>query len=243
MNRRTFLKVLPAATVPLAAAGCGILNIDPYNVMLRSPVIDSLEKEQQILSKAKLGETDDGRIRTICVSGTPYEMGYQQGKLLRTEVNENIGFLYEQTVRKFRFEELLAEIYERMRPFIPQDYVDEMHGLAHGARMPLHVIHYIHILPELGEWSGKKKLKKVLDQMLAGQMAQTCSNLCAGSGATADGNFYAVRILDWGMHRLSKLHKYPLITVGVPDNGIAWANIGWVGFLGCVSGMNAQGIR
>jgi hypothetical protein len=51
-----------------------------------------------------------------------------------------------------------------------------------------------------------------------------------------------VRILDWGLHKISKLHEYPLITVTVPEKGVASANIGWVGFLGAVSGMNAEGI-
>lgn len=238
MQRRTFLKLVPVSL----AAGCGVLRIDPYHAFLRSPHITTLEEEAAILSKAKLGWTDDGRIRVLTTRGTPYEMGYQHGKLLRAEVQENIGFLYEQAVRKFRSDELLAEIYERMRPYMPQDYVDEMHGLAHGARIPLKVLHHVHILPELGEWAGKKQLSKVLKKMMAGDLATTCSNLCAGGTATKDGGFYAVRILDWGMHRISKLHRFPLIAVGIPDGGIPYANIGWVGFLGAVSGMNAQGI-
>lgn len=238
MKRRTFLKLVPVSF----AAGCGVMRIDPYHALLRSPVIDSIEREQEIVSRGSLGWTDDGRIRVLSVRGTAYERGYQHGKLLRTEVQDNIGFLYDQAVRKFRSEELLAEVYERMRPFMPQEYIDEMHGLAHGARMPLHVIHYVHILPELGEWAGKKQLKKVLKEMLAGDLATTCSNLCAGGTATSDGGFYAVRILDWGMHRISKLHKHPLICINYPDGGIPNANIGWIGFLGAVSGMNAQGI-
>ncbi|MFN8392218.1 MAG: C45 family peptidase [Bdellovibrionota bacterium] len=242
MQRRHFLKLLPASLLPAVAGGCAVLRVDPYHVLIRSPYIDTPEREQEILSRGKVEWTNDGRIRVLTCRGTAYERGYQHGKLLRAEVNDNIGFLYEQAVRKFRSPELLAEIYERMRPYIPQDYVEEMHGLAHGARMPLHVIQAAHILPELGEWSGKKHIKKVLDQMLAGDLATSCSNLCAGGQATADGSFYAVRILDWGMHRISKLHQYPLIAINYPERGIPSANIGWVGFLGCVSGMNAEGI-
>lgn len=242
MKRRDFLKLLPAAAVPFAAGGCGMLRIDPYHYMIRSPYIDSPEKEAEILSRAKLSWTDDKRVRVIVVRGTPYEMGYQQGALLRQEIQDNMGFLYDQAIRKFQTAELFDEIYERMRPYIPEDYVEEMHGIAHGARIPLHMVHHIHILPELGEWSGKKKIKKVLDKMMAGELATTCSNFAGGSTATPDGSFYAVRVLDWGMHKLSKLHRYPLITVGIPNEGVPWANIGWVGFLGCISGMNAEGI-
>lgn len=242
MKRREFLSYSLIVLLPLLISSCGIFRIDPLHFLIRSPYIDSPEKEKEILSRAKLTHTADGKIQVLHVSGSSYEMGYQHGVLLRKEVRSNLGFLYEQAVKKFREPELLAEIYERMRPYIPQDYIDEMQGLAHGSRLPLHVIHAIHILPELGEWGGKKKIKKVIGEMMSGVLATSCSNLAIDKSATADRNFYAVRILDWGMHRISKLHKYPLITVAKPNQGVAYANIGWVGFLGAVSGINAEGI-
>lgn len=242
MKRREFFRYSTLLLLPIFASSCALFRIDPLHFLIRSPYINSVEQEKEILSRAKLTRTDDGRIQVLYVSGTSYEMGYQQGVLLRDEVQKNIGFLYQQAVKKFREPELLDEIYERMLPYIPKDYIDEMQGLAHGSRLPLHVIHAIHILPELGEWGGKKKIKKVIDQMISGELATSCSNLAIDNSATEDKNFYSVRILDWGMHRISKLHKYPLITVARPTNGIAYANIGWVGFLGAISGMNAQGI-
>lgn len=227
--------------IPLSA--CSYLRIDPDHFLIRSDVIQSVEQEQAILAKAKLGWTEDGKVRVLVVSGTPYERGYQHGKLLREEVRDNLLSLHKKLLEKFRFEELLDESYERQRPFIPQEYVDEMHGLAHGARLPLRVVHAIHALPEITEWGGKKKLKKVVKDMMDGVYGTSCSNFCATGGATADKKMYTVRILDWGLHKISKLHEYPLITVTVPEEGgIPSANIGWVGFLGAVSGMNAQGI-
>ncbi|MBP9837934.1 MAG: hypothetical protein KBC84_04400, partial [Proteobacteria bacterium] len=242
MNRRNFIKLSAIGMLPIFSSSCGVLRIDPNHYLLRSPYIDSPEDEKRILSKAKLEWSEDGRIRVLHLSGNHYEMGYQHGALLREEVQKNMLFLYNHALEKFRFEELFAEIYERMRPYIPQEYIDEMQGLAHGSRLPLHVVHHIHILPELGEWSGKKRLKKVLDKMMAGDLAQTCSNFCLDNKATEDNEFYAIRILDWGMHRFSKLHEYPLITVCKPDKGIPYSNISWVGFVGAVSGMNAEGI-
>jgi hypothetical protein len=178
----------------------------------------------------------------LFVSGTPYERGYQHGVLLREEVRDNLLTMYKKVLNKFRYEELLEESYERQRSFIPQEYIDEMHGLAHGARIPLKVVHAIHALPEITEWGGKKKLKKVIKDMMEGVYGTSCSNFAASSTATADGKMYTVRILDWGLHKLSKLHEYPLITISIPEKGIPSANVGWVGFLGAVSGMNAQGI-
>lgn len=240
-SRTTFSLLLAASA---AISGCGYLRIDPDHYLIRSDVIQSVEQEQAILAKAKVGWTEDGKARVLYVSGTPYERGYQHGKLLREEVRDNLLTLHKKLLDKFRFEELLDESYERQRPFIPQEYIDEMHGLAHGARLPLRVVHAIHALPEITEWGGKKKLKKVIKDMMEGVYGTSCSNVCATKDATADKKMYTVRILDWGLHKLSKLHEYPLITITVPESGkgVPSANIGWIGFLGAVSGMNAEKI-
>jgi isopenicillin-N N-acyltransferase-like protein len=233
---------LIALFTAVISSGCGYLRIDPDHFLIRSDVIQSVEQEREILAKGKVGWTDDGKVRVLYVSGTPYERGYQHGALLREEVRDNLLSMYEKLLDKFRFEELLDESYERQRPFIPQEYVDEMHGLAHGARIPLRVIHAIHALPEITEWGGKKKLKKVVKDMMEGVYGTSCSNFSAAGSATPDKKMYTVRILDWGLHKISKLHEYPLITVTLPEKGIASANIGWIGFLGAVSGINAEGI-
>ena len=236
------MRFLIAALAVALLSGCGYLRVDPLHPLIRSDVITSVEQEREILSRASVGWTDDGRIRVLYVSGTPYERGYQQGVLLRREVQKNLRFLYEQGKKKFHTEELFAEAYERLRPFVPQEYIDEMHGLAHGSRLPLHVVHAIHALPTITEWGGKKRIKQVIKDMIAGDLGTTCSNIGAQGAATKDGEMYAVRVLDWGLHRISKLHEYPLITISRPEKGYVSANIGWVGFLGAVSGMNEQGI-
>jgi isopenicillin-N N-acyltransferase-like protein len=239
MNRRELLKMLPIALL----TGCGLSRIDPWHVLIRSDKIRTLEDEAAIVARGRAGWTDDGRIRVVYLEGNAYERGYQHGVLLRREVEDNLGYLYDRAVDKFYFEEIFDEVYERLRPYIPQDYIDEMHGLAHGARMPLRTIHNIHALPEMGEWGGKKRVHKIIKRMMAGEdFGTSCSNIGASPAMTADGEMYTVRVLDWGLHKISKLHQYPLIAVHKPDNGIPYANIGWVGFLGAISGMNAQKI-
>jgi len=236
------LRYVLVSSIFTLSTGCGYLRIDPNHFLIRSDVIQSVEHEKEILAKATVGWTDDRKVRVLYVSGTPYERGYQHGVLLREEVRDNLLSMYEKLLDKFRFEELLDESYERQRAFIPQEYIDEMHGLAHGSRIPLRVIHAIHALPEITEWGGKKKLKKVIKDMMEGVYGTSCSNFSAAGSATPDKTMYTVRILDWGLHKISKLHEYPLITVTVPEKGVPSANIGWVGFLGAVSGMNAEGI-
>ena len=240
--RRTLSRLAILSAAALSLHGCAYLRIDPDHFLIRSDVITSVEQEKEIVSRAKVGWTDDGKVRVLYVSGTPYERGYQQGVLLREEVRDNLLYLYDKLLSKYHFEELLFEAYERQRPFIPDEYVQEMHGLAHGARLPLKVVHGIHALPEISEWGGKKQLQKVIKDMMNGAYGTSCSNFAASGPATRDGAMYTVRILDWGLHKISKLHEYPLVTINVPDKGIPSANIGWVGFLGAVSGMNAEQI-
>jgi hypothetical protein len=220
---------------------CSIFKIDEYHVLIRSDVIKSAEDEKAILNKAKLTYSSDGKLPILIVKGNAYERGYQHGVLLRNEVQDNLKFLYKNMLKTFRSEELFTEAFERMRPYISEEYMEEMHGLAHGAKLPLKMIHHIHTLPEISEWGGKKRLKELAKRMFYGEdLGTSCSNFSL-LNKNAD-NFLTVRILDWGLHRISKLHQYPLITVNIPNDGIASANIGWVGFLGAVSGMNQRGI-
>lgn len=240
MERRTFLKLLAGAS-PLLS-GCGWTRIDPYHVLIRSEKITTLERERAILSHGKLGWTADGKIRVLYLHGKPYYIGYQHGAILREEIQDNFGYLYKEALKKFKSQELFAEAFERMRPHIPEEYMEEMHGLAHGSKMPLHVIHHLHALPELSEWGGKKKLRETVKLMMSGELGTSCSNIGVTAPATVDGGTYAVRALDWGLHRISKLHQYPVIMVVKPCSGVSYANITWAGFIGAISGMNAEGI-
>jgi hypothetical protein len=215
----------------------------PY---VRSDRITSALDEKKVLQKASLTWTDDGRIRVLTVRGTPYERGYQHGVLLREQVRDNILTMYNNGVATFLSDELFDEAYERLRPYIPQSAIEEMHGLAHGARLPLRMVHAFHTLPSMSEWGGKKAVRDRVKGLAKGEypdLGTSCSNF-----STVGDNQFVVRILDWGLHKISKLHEYPLITIVVPEGdtnekpNIKYANIGWIGFLGAVSGMNAQGI-
>lgn len=243
LSRGITRRALIASSAPLFMTGCLSMRVDFMNVLLRSDRIASADEEKAVLAKAWLTRTEDGKITVLCTRGSPYEQGYQQGALLRDEVQTNLNYLYEKCLEKFKFKELFAEAYERQRPYIPDDYVEEMHGLAHGAKLPLEVVHAIHALPEITEWGGKKRLVNVVKQMIRGEeLGTTCSNVACSGPSTVDGKMYVVRILDWGMHRISKLHEHPLLHISVPDTGYASLNIGWIGFLGAVSGMNEQQI-
>lgn len=240
LNSSRLILVLALLLAPLT--GCTSFLIDQYHPYIRSDQIKTPEQEAVVLSKARLTWTTDGRVRVLYVSGTPYERGYQQGALLREEVRDNLLTLISNAIDKYPVEEIMYEAFERQRRYIPEEYLEEMRGLAHGAKLPLSVVHGIHALPEIGEWGGRKDIKKTALEILARKLGTSCSNFSGINYSSPEYPFLAVRILDWGMHRISKLHEYPLILVSQSEGGQLNANITWIGFLGAVSGMNAAGI-
>ena len=242
INSLSVVKISCYLFLAVSLCACGYLNFDPYHPLLRSDHILDMEDDRRIVEKGRVGWTEDGRMRVLYLSGTPYERGYQHGALLRPEVRDNLEYLYKQALKTFKHEMIFEEAFERVRPFIPEEFMQEMHGLAHGSRLPLKVIHHVHVLPSLSEWGGKKRIKEIAKEMIKGDLGTSCSNIGLQAGSTADSKMYAVRILDWGLHRISKLHEYPLLIVDAPEQGHASANISWAGFIGAVSGVNEQGI-
>lgn len=163
----------------------------------------------------------DGR-RVLRLKGTPYEMGYQHGKLLAADVRRmcntilmTVGMV--ETVRTGEaFIETLRKIYARTKPHIPAEYIEEGRGLAEGAGLPHETIMLANIFPERFH----------------------CSGFALWGKATADGKLYHGRILDY-MNEIG-LQDVAVVTVYEPEGAIPWVNIGYAGFLGSVTGMNAE---
>jgi hypothetical protein len=181
----------------------------------------------------------ENRITVLYVSGTPYEMGYEHGRLLAEQVRGTIQDVqvgaYKFLPKEFRtsklistrdedaiINELLDRAWKMMARYAPTEDLEEMAGLAAGSGIPLDVIHRMHAIPDVGETS--------------------CSGLVAKGTATSDGHVYQLRILDYGAN--FNLQRRPLITVYRPttDNANVHVTIGWVGFVGSISGVNEKGV-
>jgi exportin-7 len=61
----------------------------------------------------------------------------------------------------------------------------------------------------------------------------------ANSSATVDGGLLQLRALDWNVDGPFK--NYPQVTIYHPNhgNGHAFANIGWTGWIGSITGMSS----
>ncbi|MGD9498012.1 MAG: C45 family autoproteolytic acyltransferase/hydrolase [Armatimonadota bacterium] len=152
--------------------------------------------------------------------GDPYQMGYAHGALCREQVR---GFYERLLGAAEQFGASMALIdaaWAQMRPHVPERYLDEMRGLADGAGIDVQMVERAHAVPDLSEFH--------------------CTFFAAWGDATADGHLHQIRALDYEMN--AGIQDQPALFVCEPEGHNAFVNIGWLGFIGCVSGMSAQHI-
>lgn len=224
---------LVALLLILATTACGPPgnNLPLYQ---RSMVIQDPQAEQAVLAKASLEvkqiPESSNQVKVIYLRGTPYEMGFQHGTLLR----EDVQSVYKKLIGLLKLkvdQDILDEVYDLMAPYIPQEEQEEMRGLAHGANVPLRVVHWIHTIPGAFEYGPKKRFIK-------GAVPTSCSNLVAFNRAAVNGEMYHLRVLDWA--RYFHLQAWPVVLVHRPETGNASVTFSYAGFIGAVTGMNEQ---
>jgi len=222
-----FLPLMAFFAFPLS--GCLPRNRIP--LYQRSMIITNKTVEEEVLSRASLREVSDpafGNLKILHLRGTPEEMGFQHGRLLRKDIQK----LYNRILRLakvFASEDMMDEAFDLMAPYIPLEEMEEMRGLAHGADLPLRMVHWLHIVPEISEYGPKKRFRK-------GFKATSCSNLIAFGKATRDGEMYQLRVLDW--IRELGAQEWPVIIIHEPNQGNASVSFSYAGFIGAISGMN-----
>ena len=139
-------------------------------------------------------------IPLIVVAGTPYEMGYQYGQLMQSEVQAFVSsFLaYVRSEEPDLTDAMLDAAWNTTAPYTDDRYEEEIQGLADGAGISLNDARRTHAVTILGSYS--------------------CSSIAAWDTATADGHLYQTRDLDWDMG--AHAHDYPVIVVYLPEDGI-----------------------
>ena len=183
--------------------------------------------DSRVIARCGAGflEEIDGT-RVLHVVGEPYEMGYQQGALLREDIRENVRYLFEVKAKEIKIEKggltlldprrVIKGIAARQRKFVPDRYYEEMRGVADGSGVPFEDIVISNFIPELFH----------------------CSGFAIAGSATKDGTLYHGRILDYSCDW--KLQEHAILTVASPRNKIPFVNVTYAGFVGSVTGMNAE---
>jgi len=172
---------------------------------------------------AFLEEVDGYRV--LHIQGEPYEMGYQQGALLRDDIRESIRFLFEVKAKEIKIElagvklldpkRAIRGIAAQQRKFVPERFFDEMRGIADGAGLDVEDVIIANFIPELFH----------------------CSGFALCGSATKEGTLYHGRILDYGCDW--RLQEHAVLTVARPRGKIPFVNVTYAGFVGSVTGMNA----
>ena len=188
-------------------------------LLLSSPVGSKVLKRE---GKGFLEEIEGNLV--LHVEGTPYEMGYQHGVLLRDKVRDTaeivvygVGF-YDTLTSGVWFPNKLRSIYRRLEPHIPEKYKEEMKGLAEGAGLDLEMVQLANIMPEFFH----------------------CSGVVLFGKSSGDVNIYHGRILDYMVG--VGFQDRAVVIVARPSKGYAFVNVGYAGFIGSVSGMNEKRI-
>ncbi len=159
--------------------------------------------------------------------GTPYEMGWQHGTLLKEECRALLHHLLvvknrEATVSALGIEltprDAISLIARLSAPFIPARHVEEMRGLADALEVPYEDMLAANLVPELFH----------------------CSGFALLSRHTADGTVLHGRVLDYATDW--RLQEHAVLVVQEPKDGIAFANVTYAGFVGSVTGLSAERI-
>ncbi|MFO0910956.1 MAG: C45 family peptidase [Isosphaeraceae bacterium] len=166
--------------------------------------------------------------RVLHVKGSPYEMGYQQGALLKDDIKELVHFLFEVKAKELKVEigginllnpkRAIGGIAATQKKHVPARFYEEMKGIADGAGMDPQDIIAANFIPEMFH----------------------CSGFALSGSATKDGTLYHGRILDYGCDW--KLQEHPVLTIAEPTGKIPFVNVTYAGFIGSVTGMNAEKI-
>ncbi|HOO57364.1 MAG TPA: C45 family autoproteolytic acyltransferase/hydrolase [bacterium] len=179
-------------------------------------------------------ENRDG-LKIVYLEGSPYDLGFQQGSMLKEDVNVVYttylnDLVYEDWVKKYAILKGMSLAYKNPRkgmakfaqnvvPHVPEYYLEEMKGLAEGAgldyrevvNMMVHVDYFAILL---------------------------CSTLVASGPATLDGNLIEARNLDWASGAAKELDPLSTMFVYKPDRGHAFMSILYPGIVGALTAVN-----
>lgn len=190
-------------------------------VLLPHPGLSAPAVERQVPNGKLLWR--DGH-RVVLLSGSPEQIGAAHGKLLAAEMQRTLdstlhlaGLVGSVQSGKWVPEELRGA-WKRLAPHIPESHLREMDALADAAGIDRDTCRVGNVFPELFH----------------------CSGFALFGSATVGGKLYHGRVLDY-MSQIGLHHSFCIFIVQ-PEGKRPFVNVGYAGFVGSVTGMNADGI-
>lgn len=149
------------------------------------------------------------------VYGSPYEMGYQYGTILKDQLSSMIELAYELFPKRKIVEYI--EMGKKLEPNLPENLRAELNGMVDGSGIEFSKLLALNLIPKV-----------------------TCSTLAVWGPATPDGNVVMGRNADFFLKKINE--ALGLIVVKHPSNGYATISITFMGLLGAYTGMNETGL-
>ena len=259
MKRAIIITVVVLCIVVLAGMGListiGVGQGNRYRPDRK--VVEKLEKTTLINegNKRYFGtasmEKRDGQY-ILQLSGTPYEIGYQHGALLRDEVNRGAARFYADVIyngmkmpfslkiwllRKY----LDWKVYVPLQKHQPRNILEEIKGIADGSGVPYDILfkanHHTGPSMVLTPPFAKDNVK-AFEKL--GIKVGACSSFAAVGKAAAGGKTVVGRNTDYG--GVALWPKYQTLLFVRPANGYAHVKIGTAGIILWNPGMNTEGI-
>jgi len=161
------------------------------------------------------------RVPVVVVGGTPYQMGWQLGRLMQDEIRRLAPAVVEGFKQELKVtDDALDHAWATTAGYTDARVQQQLVGLAEGSGVSVRTLQPVHCLPLL--------------------MPYSCSSIAAWGSATEDGHLYQTRNLDWSLE--AGAHEFPALVVYLPIEGHAHVSPGFAGFVGAHCGMNDAGI-
>lgn len=161
------------------------------------------------------------RVPVAVVRGTPHQMGWHLGRLMREEIARLSPAVVAGFKQELRVDDAaLDHAWATTAGHTDSRVLQQLVGLAEGSGQPVRLLQHVHCLPLL--------------------MPYSCSSIAAWGAATEDGHLYQTRNLDWSL--AAGAHEFPVLVVYLPESGQPHVTPSFAGFIGAHCGMNAAGL-
>lgn len=165
-----------------------------------------------------------GEKRVLVVDGTPEQMGGAHGRLLADLVPQMMPKTMALVATGYAvqkgewFYDHIEDINRRAAPHTPERFLRECKAMAAAAKIAER------------------------DAMCGNFFAELfhCSGVAVRGKASADGRVVHARVLDY--MRDINMQNCAVLQVFIPEGGYPWVSVGYAGFLGTVTAMNARGL-